>query len=70
MRSYPIHLNYDQESSPIGMVEILDEGLEKEIRDGAIVPYLRMEHPEGEFKVISFGLVKRTEVDITPNEFS
>lgn len=66
MTRYPIHLNYEMDTTPIGFVEIDGDIEEKILRDGAIVPYLFKKSDDEKFTVVAFGLVNRTSVDTRP----
>jgi hypothetical protein len=72
MRRYPIYLNYDMDSKPVGWVEF-DGPLElAEVREGAIVPYLHRDNskPDAIYDVTAFGLVPRITVDTSPRKVS
>lgn len=63
---YPIYLNYDMDTAPIGFVEIDSDIEEKILQDGAVVPYLLKKSTDANFEVVAFGLVDRTAVDTRP----
>lgn len=63
---YPIFLNYDMDTAPIGFVEIDADIDEKILQDGAVVPYLLKKSTDEKFEVVAFGLVDRTAVDTRP----
>lgn len=69
MNRYPIYVNYDTTTAPIGFVQ-LDDAIEIDvIREGAIVPYLGKRSSDEEYSVWGFGFVPRISVDTRqPNE--
>lgn len=63
MNRYPIYVNYENDTTPIGFVQLEDLISDDIIREGAIVPYLRKRSYDKDYIVINFGLIPRTMVD-------
>lgn len=66
-QKYHIYLNYDFSLPPIGTVEIQQDLPTVFIKEGVLVPYLVKRMGETKYKVISFGLIPRSQVDTSIN---